>query len=244
MKINLWVCDLESFQEKWTPVFRPKTRQIKGSSSSKIIRIKNTTNTINQHKSLYFPFDRIYSYTYNGYSFIDSQMIQPEVVVRWLSTSFVVIIFMLLISPAASAGEREVLPGPVMAQVERVIDGDTLEVRAKIWVGQEIRVLVRLSGVDTPELSGHCDSERSLAHRARSFVVREINGGMISLTNIRQGKYAGRVIADIVTAAGDSLGDLLLSSGLARPYRKRRYERWCCEDGSCSFSQYSNLNRY
>ena len=48
---------------------------------------------------------------------------------------------------------KESLAGPVPATVERVIDGDTLVVRARIWHGQEIIVRVRLANVDTPELS-------------------------------------------------------------------------------------------
>ena len=138
------------------------------------------------------------------------------------------------VASMAIAAQRQVLPGPVPAIVERVIDGDTLEVRAQIWVGQEVRVRVRLSNVDTPELNGKCHDERRLAHHARSFVVQEIAGGPILLTNIRLGKYAGRVIAEIETASGQHLGARLLRAGLAKPYRKRRYGRWCCPDGRCA----------
>ena len=44
--------------------------------------------------------------------------------------------------------------GPVAATVERVIDGDTIEVKAQIWIDQELRVAVRLAGVDAPERPG------------------------------------------------------------------------------------------
>jgi len=134
----------------------------------------------------------------------------------------------------ALAMDRQVLPGPVPAVVERVVDGDTLEVRAQIWIGQEVRVLIRLSDIDTPELKGRCQEERQLAHQARRFVVHEIAGGPILLTNIRLGKYAGRVIADIKTAAGANLGARLLDAGLAKPYRKGRYRHWCCPDRRCA----------
>jgi endonuclease YncB( thermonuclease family) len=50
----------------------------------------------------------------------------------------------------------DLLEGPVTATVERVVDGDTLAVRAKIWIGHEIDVLVRLRGIDAPELRGDC----------------------------------------------------------------------------------------
>ena len=59
---------------------------------------------------------------------------------------------------AAGAGHAlvasEVLPGPIAADVIKVIDGDTLPVRARIWLGQEVEINVRLADVDTPELCG------------------------------------------------------------------------------------------
>jgi hypothetical protein len=36
----------------------------------------------------------------------------------------------------APAGAKESLAGPVPATVERVIDGDTLEIRARIWLAK------------------------------------------------------------------------------------------------------------
>ena len=47
----------------------------------------------------------------------------------------------------------EEFPGPVSAVVERVVDGDTLDVRADIWLGQSLNVRVRIAGVDAPELA-------------------------------------------------------------------------------------------
>lgn len=125
------------------------------------------------------------------------------------------------------------MPGPIQAVVEKVIDGDTLRVRARIWIGQEVRVLVRINGVDTPELSGRCDTERVKAKQAKKFVFHEVGGKMIELTNIQQGKYAGRVIADIRTSSGKDLGAMLLNAGFAKPYAKRRYQKWCCPGGKC-----------
>ena len=51
------------------------------------------------------------------------------------------------------ASAEDVLPGPIPATIERVVDGDTIDVRARIWLGQEIVVRVRLAGLDAPELS-------------------------------------------------------------------------------------------
>ena len=56
---------------------------------------------------------------------------------------------------AAQAGS-EVLAGPVPARILRVIDGDTLRVRTRIWLGMDMEIDVRINGIDAPELRGRC----------------------------------------------------------------------------------------
>jgi endonuclease YncB( thermonuclease family) len=43
------------------------------------------------------------------------------------------------------------LAGPVSAMVERIVDGDTIDVRAHIWLGQSLTVRVRIDGVTHPK---------------------------------------------------------------------------------------------
>ena len=85
---------------------------------------------------------------------------------------------MLALVPAAPtpgvAGEA--LPGPISAEVVEVIDGDTLAVRARIWLGQELTVRARIAGIDAPELRGRCAAERDLAVRARAFLIAAVDG--------------------------------------------------------------------
>ena len=128
--------------------------------------------------------------------------------------------------PAGAEAPRVIL-GPIPAAVERVIDGDTIEVRADVWIGQQIVVRVRLAGIDTPELDARCDSERDRAEAARKLVTDLIAGARIELLNIRGGKYFGRVIADVRTADGLDLSDIVLQSGLGRPYRRGERASWC-----------------
>jgi micrococcal nuclease len=74
-----------------------------------------------------------------------------------------------MIVPGTAPGLPESVPGPIQARVLRVIDGDTIVVRARIWLGQNIDTQVCLDGVDTPELKGKCERERRLAVRARDL---------------------------------------------------------------------------
>ena len=127
----------------------------------------------------------------------------------------------------ATLSARERLPGPIEADVVRVHDGDTLQVRARIWLGQVINTKVRLAGVDTPELRGRCDREQRMAEAARDFVQRKLNDPRVTLHDIRYGKYAGRVTRGSFSRHGEDLGAALIAAGLARPYRGRRRGSWC-----------------
>lgn len=129
---------------------------------------------------------------------------------------------------AAVAGDR--LAGPLPAEVVSVIDGDTLEVRVRIWLGQNLRTRVRLAGVDAPELRGQCDRETGLARRARDYLRARLGAdgtGTVRLRDVRNGKYAGRVLARVETLAGEDLGRGLIAAGLARPYTGRARASWC-----------------
>ena len=128
---------------------------------------------------------------------------------------------------AAPAGAAEVLPGPVPAQVLEVLDGDTLRVRARIWLGQEVAVLIRLAGIDAPELKGACDAESNLAKEARNVLEAMIGDEAVTLRQIKYGKYAGRVLADVVNAAGEELGEALMAAGFARAYSGGLRLSWC-----------------
>jgi len=134
---------------------------------------------------------------------------------------------MLLASAPAAASDS--LGGPVAAQVERVIDGDTIEVRAQIWLGQDVVVRVRLTGIDTPEISRpDCTDERAKGLEAKAHLTALIQGQRVQLYDIHYGKYAGRVVARVETHQGFDVSDSLLASGLAVRYSNTR-PNWCAE---------------
>jgi micrococcal nuclease len=135
-------------------------------------------------------------------------------------------------APVTGAEAGDVLVGPVPAVVEEVIDGDTLRVRAHIWLGQDVAIHVRLAGVDAPETRGGCARERELAERAQDFLTsRLVPTGdklpRVRLREVRYGKYARRVVARVETTAGLDLSAALLAAGLARPYDGGRRPIWC-----------------
>lgn len=142
-------------------------------------------------------------------------------------------VLLLAAGPENQAAAAEAsLAGPVPAVVEAVVDGDTLRVRARIWLDQEVTTSVRLAGIDAPEIAGACPRERALARRAREFVARRLETGRndaptVRLREVRYGKYARRVVARVETADGLDLGAALLAAGLAQAYDGRRRPAWC-----------------
>jgi endonuclease YncB( thermonuclease family) len=123
------------------------------------------------------------------------------------------------LSPGHLSAE-EVLAGPVPATLVRVIDGDTLLVRARVWLDLEVVTRVRLRGVNAPELRSRDEAERDRAEAARAYVTALVEGAPLVLTAIGQDKYGGRVVAS-VTAAGEDLAAALLAEGHARPLGAR-----------------------
>jgi micrococcal nuclease len=131
----------------------------------------------------------------------------------------------LLLTSAAGAAER--IRGPVEAEVLRVVDGDTVAVRAHVWPGTMVEVLVRLAGIDTPELKGKCESEREKAIQARIHLERALISGRALLRDVTFDKYGGRAVARVESEAGEDLGAHLIAAQLARSYGGKTKQGWC-----------------
>jgi endonuclease YncB( thermonuclease family) len=98
-----------------------------------------------------------------------------------------------------------------------VIDGDTFR-----YAGEKIRI----ADIDTPEVNGRCDSEKALAARATDRLAVLLAAGPFKLEPVeRDEDRYGRKLR-IVTRGGRSIGDQLVSEGLARTWTGRR-EPWC-----------------
>lgn len=132
---------------------------------------------------------------------------------------------LLFLTVALATTGASSLPGPIPVEVLKVKDGDTLKVRVRIWLDQYVTVSVRVLGVDTPEMRARCPEERRGAEAAREF-VRVIATEGVTIRNVRYGKYAGRVLADVYVN-DMNLAELLISNGLGRPYDGGRRKGWC-----------------
>ena len=140
----------------------------------------------------------------------------------------VLIVALLLPAPAAGGRDRHAsIPGPVEAELISVIDGDTLLVEARPWPQHSVTVLVRLRGIDAPELRAKCQTARQAAIRARTALAALVEGG-VRLTNIAGDKYFGRVVADVSGPDDANYAGQLLALGLVRPYDGGRRPQQDC----------------
>lgn len=115
----------------------------------------------------------------------------------------------------------------IPVEVLRVIDGDTLEVRAEIWLDQWIVTRVRLRDIDAPERAARCKAEAARAEAARRHLTGLVAEGPVFLTDLGRDKYGGRVLGHLIAADGRDLGQAMLQQGHARPYAGRSRETWC-----------------
>ena len=107
------------------------------------------------------------------------------------------------------------------ATVDRVVDGDTVDVIVDLGFSVMTKQCLRVSRVDTPEVRG---PERPDGLVSKKFVEMVIPPGspvVVMTTKDKKGKY-GRYLAEILFHDGDgelmNLSNLLLEEGLAKQY--------------------------
>ncbi len=106
---------------------------------------------------------------------------------------------------------------PVTVRVERVIDGDTLQVRF-----QGKKYTVRLIGVDTPETSHPTKAVEYFGRETSAFTKRHLEGKTVRLEKDRAGDTVDRYGRRLryVYLDGDNFNARLIREGYAHAYRR------------------------
>lgn len=110
------------------------------------------------------------------------------------------------------------------AEIERIVDGDTVDVDIDLGLHVHVHERLRLKGIDTPEIFGvKKDSvEYQAGVEARDFLGKLIPPGTrvkVRTVRDRKGKY-GRYVADVIVTDPDdgsviNVGELLVDRGHA-----------------------------
>ena len=116
------------------------------------------------------------------------------------------------------------------AYVIKVYDGDTITVATAFpWEPQvAYRFSVRILGIDTPEKRTKDDDEKYVANIAQKFVADRILNKFVTLQNVSTDKY-GRLLANVYTSDGVSIGEELIKNNLAVAYdggTKKTPDNW------------------
>lgn len=107
-----------------------------------------------------------------------------------------------------------------------VLDGDSFRARVQVWPGVFTDTVVRVSGIDAPEIAGKCPAEKAAAQSAKLHLAELLTDGKVRLSSVRNDKFGGRVDA-VVTVDGLSVADLMLAAKMARPYDGNARGSWC-----------------
>jgi len=139
--------------------------------------------------------------------------------------SMIIFLIFLLFTSTAKAEVYE-------WKVLRTLDGDTLEI-ANQFLPEELKLFVRMKGVDTPEKapSANCEKENALGQKATIYTKKAIenaqkNNQKITFTEIKWDKYGGRIVAKILINNNDLAQDLI-KNGLGRAYNGEKKQSWC-----------------
>ena len=88
-------------------------------------------------------------------------------------------------------------------------------------------ILVRIAGIETPEILGQCEKEKKLAEKARNFVNTVLeNAREIELYDLERGEHFN--LTARIMANGENVSKMLLEKKFAQPAsNKGGKPNWC-----------------
>ena len=110
--------------------------------------------------------------------------------------------------------------------VIKVYDGDTITIASKLPFDNSpiYRFSVRLAGIDTPEIKGKTEKEKTMAINAKNKLQTLIMDKYVLLKNINTEKY-GRILADIYLE-DIHINKLMIDENLAVKYDGGKKTSW------------------
>jgi micrococcal nuclease len=99
------------------------------------------------------------------------------------------------------------------AQIEKIVDGDTMHLVVDLGIDLSVRLTVRIAGINCPEMS--TDEGKA----AKLYAEEVLLGGIKVLRTIkdRKEKY-GRYLGQLELPDGQDFGVVMINAGHAVPY--------------------------
>jgi len=118
-----------------------------------------------------------------------------------------------------------------MVKVERVVDGDTIDVKIDLGFDIHHSARVRMMGIDTPESRTRNLEEKAMGLASKARLKELLKGKKVKLECSKEGKGKfGRILADVVTIDKEgneiNVNDQLCKEGHARPYSGGKKIPW------------------
>ena len=111
----------------------------------------------------------------------------------------------------------DVIPFGYNATLERVIDGDTIDVTLDLGFSVKLhKQRVRLAGIDTPESCTRNLEEKALGLKAKKRLI-ELCVGSFKIQSLGKGKY-GRILGIPYTEEGEDICQMLVNEAHAVEY--------------------------
>lgn len=140
------------------------------------------------------------------------------------------ILLLILLTHTATAENISANYGEIVVdKVTDIYDGDSFKVNINEWpaiIGKE--VIIRVKGIDAPEIHGSCEKEILMAKLARQHTVNLINKAFrVELKNMQRDQYF-RILADVYVDR-TNLGNSLVTNKYAVRYTGGKKHNWCNE---------------
>jgi micrococcal nuclease len=98
-----------------------------------------------------------------------------------------------------------------LAKVEKVIDGDTIDIAIDLGFSLHYKTRVRLAGIDTAE------KNTDLGKRTKEYVKGILEGNSYRIQTTKPDKY-GRILGELFLPDNSSFNKSLIAQGLAKAY--------------------------
>lgn len=117
-----------------------------------------------------------------------------------------------------------------LGKVCKIYDGDTFHITALLEVPVEpIKLTVRLSHIDTPELRSRDPVEKEHGYKSKEALSKLIPlGSLVKCSNVDVDKY-GRTLCDVHTMEGINVNSWMLDNNYAKKYEGGHKDVWSFE---------------